>query len=399
MRIGFHALAVRSHPSDGLSVSLQRLFPALVTASDPTDQWVVYTQRSIPLRFLPDDPRIKRVVPWWPVGWRSGQITWEQFRLYSRVFRDRVDLLHAPSYTLPRLTVKPTVITIPDAFALRQPADIPRPWRRHYAYILPYSVRLARRILIPSEYVRQEILAWNREEKQPVPTLEERMVVLPFGIAPQFFEEVSTERQEEVAYRYGLPKKFVLVFGPTGESRRNVQRAIEAYFAATLSRRLPHRLVLVGPCDRTIATLLQQLGLEAKTVRLPWVEEEDLPVVYRLASVLLHPPRASGFGAPILESLACGTPVVASDLPPFREIAGDAVRYVSPDHLPSWREATEEVLVKEEQHRAFTAEGRRIASLFSLDRCAARLLALYRQTIEEDLTRWKDGARPSPSPC
>ena len=118
-----------------------------------------------------------------------------------------------------------------------------------------------------------------------------------------------------------------------------------------------------------------------------FIEDEDLPVVYSMASLLLFPSLAEGFGFPVLEAMSCGTPVVAGDIAALQEVGGDAVRLAAPDDLPDLREAIEDVLCDEERRGRMRERGRERARRFTWRAYAENLLALYHEVMQEDRLR------------
>ncbi len=393
MHIGINALALRSGEYSGVHVAARGAINAVVGHAAPDDRFTLYVQRKLPRNLPQPGETVRHVPPFWPVGWRAGRITWEQFRLPARVFADHVDLLWCPAYVMPRTCLKPVVLSVHDLFALRQPEVCTRANRSHFVRMLPKSLARARCIVVPSDWVRQELVAYARtlrdEEQPPVDLgdVEERTRVIPWGVDERFAPVQDPAQRETVALRYGLPPRFVLYVGRV-EPKKNVRRAVEAYFAAVMSKGLPHRLVLLGPRgwgeEKQVARLIRNLGLEQKAVCLGFVPDEDLPAIYSLADCLLFPSIAEGFGLPVLEAMACGTPVVASGIPPLAALTDGVAQLAPPEDLPGLRAALEAVLANPARARELADKGRMRARAFTWQAYGKAMVALFQGVILED---------------
>ncbi|MBN2712860.1 MAG: glycosyltransferase family 4 protein, partial [Planctomycetes bacterium] len=283
----------------------------------------------------------------------------------------------------------PVVISVHDMFALRMPQLCTVANRSHASRNMPESIRRAARIVVPSEWVKLELLEWNQGLEEKIDDLEEKTAVIPWGVDSRFAPVTDSKRLEEVQLKYGLPPKFILFVGRI-EPKKNVTRIIQAYFAATAANGLDHRLVLVGPkgwgAVREVETMITELGLKDKVVRPGFIPDEDLPAVYSLASAAMFPSFAEGFGFPLLEAQACGTPVIASNIPSLEEISG-AAKPVKPDDLPTMRVALEEVLMNDNESGKMREAGLTHASAFTWKAHAEKTFALYEQVINEDRNR------------
>jgi len=388
MHIGFNALTLKGGEYSGVHVAVRGLANALVQGAGAEDRFTVYAQREA--AGLPRaSERVRLLRPLWPVGWRVGRITYEQFRLPGRVFRDGVDLLHCPAYVMPHWCLKPVVLSVHDLFALRQPELCTAANRSHFSRMMPKSLARARRIIVPSAWVGDEILAYDRAQPEGtrIADLAAKIRVIPWGVDARFQPVTDERRREEVAIRYGLPPKFVLWVGRL-EPKKNMEKAVEAYFAAIMSKSLPHRLVLVGPRGWGVVAQMRRtirhLGLDGKAVLAGFIPDEDLPAIYSMAACLVFPSLAEGFGFPVLEAMACGTPVICSDIPPLRALAGEAAERVPPGDLPGLRLALEKVLCDEDLARTLAARGTERVKEFTWEAHAAKTRSLYEDVILED---------------
>ena len=281
----------------------------------------------------------------------------------------RVDLFHAPSYTAPLRGLRPLVVTIHDVSYARHPEWYPYrrdPVRR---WFYRQSARAADAIVTDSEFSRREIVA-------AYGIAAERIHVVPLAAAAAF------SPGESGALPRGVPSRFVLHVGDV-HARRNLPMLARAL--ARLRQRRPDlcdvALVLAG-VDRGSGGELREI-----TKHIPGdplvtfagsVDERVLVSLYRAAVALVYPSRYEGFGLPVLEAMACGTPVIAADAGSIPEVAGGAAVLLGPDDEVGWTEAMERVLRDRAHREALSASGLRRASGFSWRRTAEETARVYR---------------------
>jgi glycosyltransferase involved in cell wall biosynthesis len=298
-----------------------------------------------------------------------------------------VKLLHCPVYVCPTLAHVPAVVNVHDLFALRAPALCTRANRGHFGKMLPAALERARRIVVPTGWVRDEALDWNARREEPLADFEARLRVVPWGVDERFGPVMNRDPLEALRRRHGLPERYVLYVGRV-EPKKNVRQVLEAFFAATAARSLPHGLVMAGPrgwgAERGVRRLIRNLALEPRVRRLGFVPDGEMPALYSGADALLFPSMAEGFGFPVLEAMACGTPVVATDIPPLREVAGGAAHLVPPGDLPALRLALETVLTDRMHAAELIHRGKARAATFTWRAHAEATVRLYREVLAED---------------
>lgn len=252
-------------------------------------------------------------------GSRGARILWEQLVLPARLRGEAVDLVHAPAYVLPLRLRLPGVLTVHDILAITHPELCKPETRVHYGLLLRHSIRRARKIIVPSHVVRDQL-------RDRLGVDEHKIVVVLPGLDARFRRAPEPQHLEDVRTRYRLPREFILVPGRL-EPKKNLPRLITAFQAAKRLG-LPGELVLMGASGWGVRSR-HLAGLEF--VRwIGYVSRADRPLLYRLASTVAFPSLAEGFGLPVIEALASATPVVASDVPAVREVGSDAVVTIDP---------------------------------------------------------------------
>lgn len=245
--------------------------------------------------------------------------------------------------------------------------------------LIPRSLQRADAILVPSEFTKQEIVKYYVVS-------EEKIAVVYNAVAPEFFREeknLSLERVGTLQRRYHLPESFFLYVG-TLQPRKNIPALIEAFsrLREQNANTRDAKLVLVGNrkghhFDTRINETIVHLGIEDSIVFPGFVEQKDLPLLMRLATLFVFPSYYEGFGIPILEAMSQGVPVVASDIPALREAGGDAALFValeSPERLSvALSEACHSLALRETlQEKGFVR-----AQHFSWEKSAKALLVIY----------------------
>ena len=273
---------------------------------------------------------------------QEARMLWTLPRLLRRV---GAALVHT-QYAVPVRTPCPAVVTIHDLSFEIDRAHMSRKDRLVFRWVVPRAARSARRVLTVSERTRADLV---RLYGLPA----DKVVVTPNGVDPAFTPGD------------GRPGKYALAVGAV-QARKNQLAALEAATAVGLP------LVIAGPVkDEALAATLRARGADLRG----YVSQTELAELYRGAACLVQPSRYEGFGLPVLEALACGTPVVALDEPALREVAGEAAVFVDEEHLADGvRRAVAE-------RDRLVAAGLERAQAFSWRATAERTLAAYREAL------------------
>ena len=292
----------------------------------------------------------------------------EMIGFSRRIRAARLDLFHAMHYVLPLGLAMPAVVTIHDLIHLDFPFD--------GATVLRYPVARLQiaRALSSGRAVITATDSARRELEELSPRHAEKIRTVRHGIDPRFRPGIPGAEVERVRSRHGIDGDYVLCVGGA-QPHKNLARVLDAFDRAALPGL---SLVLAGPMPRNADALI---GGRPKVTRIGVVDEDDLPPLYRGASFLLQASLAEGFGLPVAEAMACGTPVVASDIPVFREVAGDAARFVDPRDADAIARAMRELHADASLRAILSDRGIERARSFSWDDAAARTLAIYREAL------------------
>jgi alpha-1,3-rhamnosyl/mannosyltransferase len=309
-------------------------------------------------------------------GWHPpSNLGWTLIGLPRAAARAGVDLVHAPAYTAPFWSGVPVVVTVHDVSYELHPEWYP--YRRDKARRAFYrwSARTATRILTVSAFSVSEISA-----AYGIPA--DRVTVTPLGVAPAFGADPAVPDR----LPRGVSQPFLLHVGDL-HARRNLALVVEAMLAAR--RRSPAlrtlSLVLAG-VDRGLGRALRAIAVAADApdavVQLGEIDERELRALYRGASALVYPSLYEGFGLPLIEAMASGTPVIASRAASIPEVVGDAGMLLDPRDVPAWTDAIAGVLGDPERQARMRVAGRARAAEFTWERTARLTLDVYHRALE-----------------
>lgn len=301
----------------------------------------------------------------------------EQVRLPLVLARERVDLLHEPHYVLPPAIRCRTVVTIHDCIHLMFPQYLPSRLAVVYSRASMWAAaRKADRILTVSEASKRDILRFF-----DVPP--EKVSVIHNAIDERFLAPPDVPRMEQVRQRYQLDGPFVLYVGNI-KPHKNLDRLIAAFARARQAGPDGLKLVIIGDDVSRYPVLRQTVHRNKldKHVRfLGFQSHETLMAVYRLARVFVFPSLYEGFGFPPLEAMACGTPVVTSNVSSLPEVAGDAALLVDPYDVDALAAGITRALTDEALRADLAARGRARAREFSWAQSVAAMHRIYMEVL------------------
>jgi len=306
-------------------------------------------------------------------GYSFAELTGFAFRL----FRDRLDLFHATHYVLPPLRSR-AVVTIHDIIHLLYPQFLPNRAALFYARVMiRRALSRADRIITVSYNSKRDLVDYFG-------ITPSRVEVIYNGVSPRFRPDLPDEEHARVASKYGLSRPYLLFLG--GERpHKNVQNVVRAFAEARRSRPdLPHVLVLAGPMPKNSAridALIAALDVGSALVRPGRIAEEDLPGLFAGADALLYPTLYEGFGLPVVESMACGTPVLTSSTSALQEIAGGYAYLVDPLDVDAIARGIVALTTDPKVRADFIELGRKRALDFSWDKAAERTLEVYAEAL------------------
>jgi glycosyltransferase involved in cell wall biosynthesis len=284
---------------------------------------------------------------------------WRLARALDKLTRD--DLFFSPGYNTPLYCRSPFVFTIHDLSHIFCPQNSSLAIKLYYATIMKRACDRAAKILTVSEFTRMQIVDWS-------------------GVSPE--KVINVGCGVDAAYRpegdsYGLPFPYLLCVS-NRKRHKNELRVVAAFAKAAVDRRM--HLVFTGESTTDLKRRIEQLQESARIDFVGSVPESKLPALYRGASAMVFPSLYEGFALPVVEAMACGTPVVTSNVTAMPETAGNATLLVDPSSVQQIADAIQQIVSDTSLREQLRERGLARASQFSWARTAARVQALLAHT-------------------
>ena len=312
------------------------------------------------------------------LGPRFGKLWWEQAALRGVCSAQRVDLLHSPYFASPLYPSVPTVVTIHDVIPLVLPGYGRSLHVRAYMKLVAAAARRADAILTVSETSKRDIVR--------VLAIPPERIHVTYNAADASLRPIcDMAALEGIRDSHGIAGDYLLYFGGF-DRRKNVERILQAFKAAHTDFHSPCQLVLAGslnlvghPLYPDPRTMVRRLGIEEQVIVTGRISEEEKPLLYSGATAFVFPSLYEGFGMPVLEAMACGTPVITSNISSLPEVAGDAALLVDPTNVDAIAEAMVRIVNDAGLREELSRKGLQRASRFSWEASALKTLEVYRQ--------------------
>jgi glycosyltransferase involved in cell wall biosynthesis len=349
--IGVNALYLIPGGVGGTEIYLRELLAALARI-DSSNQYFVFTNLETGMDLVPRQVNFH----WKPQAvharLRPARILWEQTVLALEASRYHLDVLFNPGFTSPILAGCPSVTVFHDLQHKRHPEhfrwfDLPF-WRM----LLWASAHRSRHLIAVSEATRADLLRFYQINK---------VTVISHGVEPAFFALDRTQAQP-----------YVLCVS-TLHPHKNIDRLIRAY---ALKKR-NFKLMFAGMRGfhaQSIDALIAELGVGESVQLTGWISREELYRLYARTQAFIYPSTFEGFGMPVLEAMAAGVPVACSDIPPLREVAGDAALFFDPLDEAAIAASLERIVSDDSLRRRLAEAGPLRARQFSWERAAEKTL-------------------------
>lgn len=312
--------------------------------------------------------------PWSRAKWviktippRVARILWNYTTLPINIFTGNIDIFHTSDWTEPRTTC-PSVTTVHDLVFRKYPETVDR---------LVHKTEVVRmeRVIKYSDHIIVDSVSTKNDLMKEYGINESRITVVYPGIDSRF-EPKKIDDIDRVKNKYQIEGNYILALG-TREPRKNLKRVVDA-FKSMKQKNL--KLVIVGrhgwgPEDFS--------GVQ-DVIFTDFIPDQDLPALYSGAETFVYPSLYEGFGFPVLESMACGTPVVTSNTSSLPEVAGDAAILVNPKSVKAIREGILESIKKK---KTLTKKGLQQAANFTWAKTARETIAVYEKVVQVQLNK------------
>ena len=306
---------------------------------------------------------------------------WEQCFLPINTGNNSRNILHCTGNTAPIFGRLPLLLTIHDLIFLEKNYLVSKEGGSLYqrfgnfyrSIVVPIAARKAKHIITVSEFQRNIII--NRLKLNPT-----KVSVVYNGVDNRFFNPKALNTNNAVLNKHNISFPFIFFMGNT-EPRKNTLGALKAFkIFCEQNPKLSHKLVIKGLTELQLSDRIKEVGAIKYADRIHhigYIDTADLPAIYQGAEVLWFPSFSEGFGLPIIESMACGTPVITSSVSVMPEIAGDAALYVDPYQPKELALRTQEIILNPALRKALIEKGEKRAENFSWEKSTSELMRIY----------------------
>jgi glycosyltransferase involved in cell wall biosynthesis len=368
MRVGIDARLVY-YSQAGIGQYILHLVNGL-SKVDAENEYVLLQSRKDDKTIL-ERPNFRRVSLWTPSHHRL-----ERHSLNVELMRLGLDVLHSPDFIPPHRPSCKSVITVHDLAFLLYPHFLTKESARYYGHI-DQAVVWTDQIIAVSENTR-------RDTVQHLGVSEDKITVVYEAANPIFRPLDREEARRQVRDRHGIDGRFVL-FVSTIEPRKNVPALLRAMWQLMEGYKEDVHLVLAGGKGwlfEDVFAVVEKLKLDSRVHFVGRVSSEDLLVLYNAAELLAHPAFYEGFGLPPLEAMACGLPVIVSNVASLPEVVGDAGLLIDPHDVDELAVSMWRVLNDDGLRAEMRAQGLRQAARFSWERAARETLKIYAKAFQ-----------------
>jgi len=370
MRIGIDA---RMIDWSGVGRYTQNLLKGLA-AVDKENQYVLFCHHQS-ANLAPEAPNFATTIVTHPVFSMSSQLSWAR-----EVNQANLDIFHSPHFVLPLLFAPSSVVTIHDLIPLLFPGNLrSKAAQMYYTTMIKLTTKKAERIIAVSNRTKEDLI-------KNLGISVRKITVIPEA-ADERYRPLEKEKGD---FRTVLKKyashQFLLYVG-NYKPHKNLIRLVEAFDQALPELPKGSQLVIVGPRDKRypeIGRLVKKLALEKSVILAGYVSEEELLILYNSATAFVFPSLYEGFGLPPLEAMACGLPVISSNLSSLPEVVGKAALSINPEDVEDMRRAIVGVFSDEELRQDLRRKGLARAKKFSWEKTAEMTLEVYEEVAGEE---------------
>ncbi len=358
------------------SGGIGRYTRGLITTLAELDSQNNYTLLGTPdaprddLEFFQSYPNFSHKI--YPLSERWMTIGWHRFNLPIPVewFAGEMDLFHSPNFILPPVRRAKTLLTVHDLSFIRHPQGAVESLRKWLNQVVPRSLARADHILADSYSTKDDLIEIYNISPDDI-------TVVGAGVEERFQPITDSVQLKTVCKKYNLPEKFILGLG-TLEPRKNFTGLIEAFSQSSVNK--THHLVIAGGKGWLYEDIFAAAENSPAADRIHFtgfIADDDLPALYNLADVFTYPSHYEGFGIPVIEAMACGTPVVCANNSCLPEVAGESALQITATDTNALSEGLVGLVIDKSLREVVVTKGFVQAKKFNWHSAAQQLLNVY----------------------
>lgn len=310
---------------------------------------------------------------------RGFRILSEQFVYPRLIKKNQIDLYHGLHYSMPIINKTRIVTTIHDTTFFRYPQKHVWMKRLYFKFFIKHSSIHSDHLITVSDNTKKDLISLFNTDPGKVTTTH-------LGVDDSFKPIDNSEMFLKIRNKYSLPEKFILYVGLI-EPRKNLQSLVEAYAKFLKISELKDNIHLIlagrwGWESKELIKLISDLNIVEKVHFPGYIDSEDLPFLYNMAIVFVYPSYYEGFGLPVLEAMACGTPVITSNISSMPEFVGDSGLLINPNDISSIENALRDLLSNDLLRRKLSERALKRSTEYTWKETARKTLDVYRRVIK-----------------
>ena len=344
---------------------------------DDRNEYIIYIDKEDVDNILPQKGnfRIKKIFP-------SNYLVWEQIILPVHATRDGIDILHCTGNTAPIFLDKriKLVSTIHDVMFLKDYFELPksasyyqRCGRLYRKAVVPRTISHLSMVLTISEFSKKDIM-------NHIPQLDNNRIKVVYSAANEGFGQIDKILAlQKIKNKFDIDCNYILTLGAL-DPRKNTEFVIKTFIELKNESNINEKLLIVGVPNwkqTKFYNIVQKSNFKKDIIFTDFISEDDLILLYNGASIFLYPSLYEGFGMPLLEAMACGTPVITSNVTSMPEIAGDAAFLINPNNGQELKAAVMRLLNDENLRNNLITRGLKQAKEYSWLKTAKKTMAIY----------------------
>ncbi|RDV16704.1 glycosyltransferase family 1 protein [Pontibacter diazotrophicus] len=370
MRIGIEAQRIFRPKKHGMEVVALELIRQL-QESDKKNEYIIFAKEDTDIGCLKETENFKiETIP------AYSYADWEQIQLPKAVKKSKIDFLHSTCNTSALWQSNPLLLTLHDIIYLEK-VDFKGTAYQNFGnlyrrFVVPKVINKSTSIITVSHFERNTIL-----EQLRLP--EEKVQVVYNAVSDIFHSHYPVEQVEDFKSKHQIPEKFMLFLGNTAP-KKNTKGVLSAYVEYCQCTKDPVPIVILDHDRSHVLAFLSEFNkkhLIPHFVFPGYVAPQQMPMMYNAAAVFLYPSLRESFGLPILEAMACGTPVITSTTSSMPEVAGGAALLVDPYKEKEIAEGIQKLLSDDNYYTDLVAKGLKRAADFTWKSSAKALLSIY----------------------
>lgn len=361
MKIGFDAREFLSGKMTGIARYLRQFLQCATALPSPHEYVLFCNQKThVPV----EHPKLKKVII-------TERITpfWDQILLPLRIAREKVDIFLTPYFKSSYFLSANLVLIINDLIPLFFPEELGFLKRHYFRSMWRLAARRAKMIMTISQNSKDDIV-------KVLKLSEDKIKVVHLAVEKRFMS--PDVRVEDIRRKYSLPEEFIFYVGNLSP-HKNIRGLIKAYKALPEMLRQKYKLVIAASKKAKylagIEKVIREMELSAEVFFTGFIEEKDLPTVYRMSELFAFPSFYEGFGLPPLEAMASGCPVVSSNTSSLPEVLGDAALLFNPYDVEEMSSAMRKMLEDENLRNKFLQKGLERAKIYTPEKMTEEIIS------------------------